>query len=298
MTRLDMTEFSEKFTVSRLIGSPPGYVGYEEGGVLTEAVRRQPYQVLLLDEFEKAHREVGNLLLQVFDDGRLTDSQGRTVDFRNTIIIMTSNLGAQYLSELPPDKPSSAAREDVMRVVRAAFPPEFINRIDNVVLFNRLKRQDMDRIVLHQLDRLRALLHERRLGLKVEENVLHLLADLGYDPAYGARPLKRALQTAVLNPLATLLLEGRAKAESLLCLVRMPRREVREGRDLVIYGKGAIGGEEGGEGEEGLEGLLLGEDVLVCRVVEGGFVEGGGERRGGEGEQGKEAGREREGEAA
>lgn len=131
----------------------------------------------------------------------------------------------------------------------------------------------------------------------MEENVLHLLADLGYDPAYGARPLKRALQTAVLNPLATLLLEGRAKAESLLCLVRMPRREVREGRDLVIYGKGAIGGEEGGEGEEGLEGLLLGEDVLVCRVVEGGFVEGG-EKEGGEGEQGKEAGREREGEAA
>lgn len=270
MTRIDMSEYGEKFSVSRLIGAPPGYVGYEEGGTLTEAVRRKPYQILLLDEYEKAHREVGNLLLQVFDEGRLTDSQGRTIDFRNTLIFLTSNLGAEYLSNLPPDQPSSAARDDVMRLVRSTFPPEWINRLDDIILFNRLKREDMDKIVLKQVEDVRALLAERGLGLEVEESVVHFLGDLGYDAAYGARPLKRTMQTAVLNPLATLLLEGRAKQDDLLKLSRVPRSQVKEGRDVVIYGQ--AGGDEFGSGGDDLDmqRLLMGNDVLVCRVIEGG----------------------------
>ncbi len=213
MVRIDMSEFMEKHSVSRLIGAPPGYVGYDEGGVLTEAVRRRPYQVILFDEVEKAHEDVFNILLQVLDDGRLTDGQGRTVDFRNTIIVLTSNLGSEVLAtqgEAAGETAEQAAivQAQVMRVVREHFRPEFLNRLDEIVLFRRLARSDMASIVDIQLGRLRALLADRKINLALDEPAMEWLADAGYDPVYGARPLKRVIQRSLQNPLAGRLLEG------------------------------------------------------------------------------------------
>ena len=208
MVRIDMSEFMEKHSVARLIGAPPGYVGYEEGGVLTEAVRRRPYQVILFDEIEKAHPDVFNVLLQVLDDGRLTDGQGRTVDFRNTLIIMTSNLGAEYLVALNEDQDVDSVREEVMGVVRASFRPEFLNRVDEIILFHRLRRSEMGAIVDIQLARLQNLLSDRKITLDVEDDARNWLADKGYDPAYGARPLKRVIQKQVQDPLAEKILGG------------------------------------------------------------------------------------------
>jgi len=210
MTRIDMSEYMEKHAVSRLIGAPPGYVGYEEGGTLTEAVRRRPYQVILFDEVEKAHPDVFNILLQVLDDGRLTDSQGRTVDFRNTIIVLTSNLGSQALAS-HAGEPTEKVREEVMQAVRTAFRPEFINRIDDILLFRRLSREDMDRIVSIQLKYLEKLLADRHITLQLDDLARTWLADAGYDPAYGARPLKRVILRNLQNPLATKILEGTIK---------------------------------------------------------------------------------------
>jgi ATP-dependent Clp protease ATP-binding subunit ClpB len=211
MVRIDMSEFMEKHAVSRLIGAPPGYVGYDEGGVLTEAVRRRPYQVVLFDEVEKAHPDVFNVLLQVLDDGRLTDGQGRTVDFKNTLIILTSNLGSEYLANLKEGEDSSAVRDQVMGVVRQAFRPEFLNRLDEIILFNRLSRKDMTSIVDIQLQRLQDLLADRKLALDLDTKAKEWLAEAGYDPVYGARPLKRVIQRELQNPLATMILEGRFK---------------------------------------------------------------------------------------
>ncbi|RWG26458.1 MAG: AAA family ATPase, partial [Mesorhizobium sp.] len=208
MVRIDMSEFMEKHSVARLIGAPPGYVGYEEGGALTEAVRRRPYQVVLFDEIEKAHPDVFNVLLQVLDDGRLTDGQGRTVDFRNTLIIMTSNLGAEYLVNLRDDQDVDAVRDEVMGVVRASFRPEFLNRVDEVILFHRLRREDMDRIVEIQLKRLENLLVDRKITLSLDHDAIEWLAGKGYDPAYGARPLKRVMQKELQDPLAEKILLG------------------------------------------------------------------------------------------
>ncbi len=208
MVRIDMSEFMEKHSVSRLIGAPPGYVGYDEGGVLTEAVRRRPYQVVLFDEVEKAHPDVFNVLLQVLDDGRLTDGQGRTVDFRNTIIILTSNLGAEYLTALPDGATVDQARDGVMGMVRAHFRPEFLNRLDEIVLFERLGRSHMAGIVAVQLGLLAKRLAERKLTLALDEEAQAWLAERGYDPVYGARPLKRVIQKALQDPLAEAILSG------------------------------------------------------------------------------------------
>jgi ATP-dependent Clp protease ATP-binding subunit ClpB len=208
LLRVDMSEFMEKHAVSRLIGAPPGYVGYDEGGVLTEAVRRRPYQVILFDEVEKAHEDVFNILLQVLDDGRLTDGQGRTVDFRNTIIVLTSNLGSDILAAQPEGEAATMVQGQVMNIVRAHFRPEFLNRLDEVILFRRLQRSDMATIVDIQLERLRALLADRKITLSLDVTALEWLAAEGYDPVYGARPLKRVIQRQLQNPLAGLLLEG------------------------------------------------------------------------------------------
>jgi ATP-dependent Clp protease ATP-binding subunit ClpB len=208
MVRIDMSEYMEKHSVARMIGAPPGYVGYEEGGSLTEAVRRRPYQVILFDEIEKAHSDVFNILLQVLDDGRLTDGQGRTVDFRNTIIVLTSNLGSEFLAALMEGQPAEAAREQVMEVVRRSFRPEFLNRIDEIILFNRLGRSEMKRIVDIQLKHLQSLLADRKIVLEVDETAKAWLANTGYDPVYGARPLKRVIQRHLQNPLAAMLLSG------------------------------------------------------------------------------------------
>jgi ATP-dependent Clp protease ATP-binding subunit ClpB len=208
MVRIDMSEFMEKHAVARLIGAPPGYVGYEEGGTLTEAVRRRPYQVILFDEVEKAHEDVFNVLLQVLDDGRLTDGQGRTVDFRNTIIVLTSNLGSDILAAQPEGEDVEFVRGQVMRVVRDRFRPEFLNRLDEIVLFRRLARTDMDRIVQIQLGRLRELLKDRGIALELDAAAVGWLAEAGYDPTYGARPLKRVIQRQLQNQLAGMLLEG------------------------------------------------------------------------------------------
>ena len=210
--RIDMSEYMEKHAVSRLIGAPPGYVGYEEGGALTEAVRRRPYQVILFDEIEKAHPDVFNTLLQVLDDGRLTDGQGRTVNFNNTVIIMTSNLGAHALAEDKSEgEISGQARDAVMEAIRAHFRPEFLNRVDEIVFFRRLGRTEIDRIVGVQLKRLEKILADRRITIKLDDDASHWLADRGYDPVYGARPLKRAIQKELQDPLARLILEGRIK---------------------------------------------------------------------------------------
>ncbi|MBO9125846.1 MULTISPECIES: ATP-dependent chaperone ClpB [unclassified Rhizobium] len=208
MVRMDMSEYMEKHSVARLIGAPPGYVGYEEGGSLTEAVRRRPYQVVLFDEIEKAHPDVFNVLLQVLDDGRLTDGQGRTVDFRNTMIIMTSNLGAEYLTQLKDGDDSDLVREQVMEMVRGHFRPEFLNRIDEIILFHRLKRDEMGAIVDIQLQRLVKLLAERKITIELDDEATHWLANKGYDPVYGARPLKRVIQKYVQDPLAEQILGG------------------------------------------------------------------------------------------
>jgi ATP-dependent Clp protease ATP-binding subunit ClpB len=211
MVRIDMSEFMEKHSVSRLIGAPPGYVGYDEGGVLTEAVRRRPYQVILFDEVEKAHEDVFNVLLQVLDDGRLTDGQGRTVDFKNTIIVLTSNLGSDILAAQPDGEDLAYAYKGVMEVVRGHFRPEFLNRLDEIVMFRRLQRSDMASIVEIQLGRLRALLADRHIALDLDRGALDWLAAEGYDAVYGARPLKRVIQRSLQNPLAGFILEGAVK---------------------------------------------------------------------------------------
>ena len=235
MVRLDMSEYMEKHSVSRLIGAPPGYVGYEEGGALTEAVRRRPYQVVLFDEIEKAHTDVFNVLLQVLDDGRLTDGQGRTVDFRNTLIIMTSNLGAEYLVNQPEGEDTDKVRDEVMGVVRGHFRPEFLNRLDEIVLFHRLQRNQMASIVSIQLERLRALLADRKITLDLDESAIGWLSQKGYDAAYGARPLKRVIQKDVQDPLAEKILSGTVKDGDHVA--------VSAGTDRLIFTTGPAAGE-------------------------------------------------------
>jgi len=229
LTRIDMSEFMEKHSVSRLIGAPPGYVGYDEGGALTEAVRRRPYQIILFDEIEKAHPDVFNVLLQVLDDGRLTDGQGRTVDFKNTLIILTSNIGAQYLVEQKEGEDTEAVREDVMAEVRARFRPEFLNRLDEIILFHRLQRNEMGKIVDIQIARLNKLLADRKLTIQLDDQARTWIANRGYDPAYGARPLKRVIQRHVQDPLAEQILAGGVKDGDTV------RISVRDG-DLTING--------------------------------------------------------------
>ena len=211
LIRIDMSEYMEKHSVARLIGAPPGYVGYEEGGALTEAVRRRPYQVVLFDEIEKAHPDVFNVLLQVLDDGRLTDGQGHRVDFRNVIIVMTSNLGADFLVNQPEGEDSDAVRDQVMGVVRSAFRPEFLNRVDEIILFHRLQKLEMTRIVDIQMKRLQKLLDDRKIVITLDPAAREWLADKGWDPAYGARPLKRVIQKAIQDQLAELILSGAIK---------------------------------------------------------------------------------------
>ncbi|MCY4406903.1 MAG: AAA family ATPase, partial [Rhodospirillaceae bacterium] len=209
MIRIDMSEYMEKHAVARLIGAPPGYVGYDEGGALAEAVRRRPYQVILFDEIEKAHGDVFNLLLQVLDDGRLTDGHGRTVDFRNTVIIMTSNLGGEIMAAQPEGEESSAVREPVMELMRAHFRPEFLNRLDEIILFHRLGRAHMGAIVDIQLGHLARRLSDRKITLELDDAARAWLGEAGYDAAYGARPLKRVIQRSLQNPLAQLIVAGR-----------------------------------------------------------------------------------------
>nr|WP_312161401.1 ATP-dependent chaperone ClpB [Brevundimonas diminuta] len=232
ITRIDMSEYMEKHSVSRLIGAPPGYVGYDEGGALTEAVRRRPYQVVLFDEVEKAHPDVFNVLLQVLDDGRLTDGQGRTIDFKNTLIIMTSNLGSQYLADQPEGEDVEAVRPLVMEQVRAHFRPEFLNRIDEIILFHRLGREQMGGIVRIQLARLEKLMADRRLTLALDDSALTWLADKGYDPVYGARPLKRVIQKELVDPMAKKLLAGEIEDGSVVA--------VSAGEDGLEIGKARV----------------------------------------------------------
>lgn len=208
MVRIDMSEYMEKHAVARLIGAPPGYIGYEQGGALTEAVRRRPYQVILFDEVEKAHPDVFNILLQVLDEGRLTDSQGRTVDFRNTVIILTSNLGAEFLATGESEEITPHVRDQVMAAVRDSFRPEFLNRLDEILMFHRLSRTDMARIVKIQVDQLAKRLAERKITLTIDDKALAWLGDVGYDPVYGARPLKRVIQRNLQDPLAIQILSG------------------------------------------------------------------------------------------
>jgi ATP-dependent Clp protease ATP-binding subunit ClpB len=232
VTRLDMSEYMEKHSVSRMIGAPPGYVGYDEGGALTESVRRRPYQVVLFDEVEKAHPDVFNVLLQVLDDGRLTDGQGRTVDFRNTLIIMTSNLGSEYLAAQGEGDDVDAVRPQVMEVVRRHFRPEFLNRIDEIILFKRLGREQMDSIVRIQLQRVEKLLADRRMPLEVAPDALHWLGERGYDPVYGARPLKRVIQKELVDPIARKLLAGELQDGQPI--------EVHAGPDRLEIGKALV----------------------------------------------------------
>ena len=234
LLRIDMSEYMEKHSVARLIGAPPGYVGYEEGGALTEAVRRRPYQVVLFDEIEKAHPDVFNVLLQVLDDGRLTDGQGHTVDFKNTLIIMTSNIGSEYLANQKDDEDVDAARPYVMAEMRTKFRPEFLNRIDEIILFHRLRRDQMVSIVDIQIGRLQKLLADRKLKLELDDAARTWLANRGYDPTYGARPLKRVIQRSVQDPLAEQILAGR----------------IRDGDTvrITVRGGDAGGQRRGGEG--------------------------------------------------
>jgi ATP-dependent Clp protease ATP-binding subunit ClpB len=220
----------EKHSVARLIGAPPGYIGYDEGGALTEAVRRRPYQVVLFDEVEKAHPDVFNVLLQVLDDGRLTDGQGRTVDFKNTLIILTSNIGAEYLVSLKEDGDFEAARQYVLAEVKTRFRPEFLNRLDDQIVFHRLERSEMSRIVDIQLARLQKLLLDRKITLELDDGARTWLANRGYEPAYGARPLKRVIQRHVQDPLAEAILAGKVKDGELVYLT------VRDG-DLKLVGE-------------------------------------------------------------
>jgi ATP-dependent Clp protease ATP-binding subunit ClpB len=229
LIRIDMSEYMEKHSVARLIGAPPGYVGYEEGGALTEAVRRRPYQIVLFDEIEKAHPDVFNVLLQVLDDGRLTDGQGRTVDFKNTLIVLTSNIGAEYLVNQKEGEDTEAVREEVMAEVRTKFRPEFLNRLDDIILFHRLQRSEMTKIVDIQIARLQKLLVDRKIKIEVDEQAKTWLANRGYDPAYGARPLKRVIQRHVQDPLAEQILAGGVKDGDTVVV------SVRDG-DLTING--------------------------------------------------------------
>ena len=245
MVRIDMSEFMEKHAVSRLIGAPPGYVGYDEGGVLTEAVRRRPYQVILFDEVEKAHEDVFNVLLQVLDDGRLTDGQGRTVDFKNTIIVLTSNLGSEILAAQPDGADLSMAYKGVMDIVRGHFRPEFLNRLDETVLFRRLQRSDMASIVDIQLVRLRQLLADRKITLELDRVATDWLANEGYDPVYGARPLKRVIQRSLQNPLAGAILEGRVKDGETVRVTVGARRAGNRRR----AGGGGLGPKQSKEGQ-------------------------------------------------
>jgi ATP-dependent Clp protease ATP-binding subunit ClpB len=236
MVRIDMSEFMEKHSVARLIGAPPGYVGYEEGGYLTEAVRRRPYSVLLLDEMEKAHPDVFNVLLQVLDDGRLTDGQGRTVDFRNAVIIMTSNVGSHFIAEMPHDAGESeqlAMRTRVLDALRASFRPEFLNRVDDVILFARLDQAQLRQIVEIQLGSLRDRLAQRKLTLHITPAALDRLSEEGYDPTYGARPLKRVIQRRLQDPIAMAILDGRFREGDAVDV------DVAPGGELVIRGGGA-----------------------------------------------------------
>ncbi|HMP41003.1 MAG TPA: AAA family ATPase, partial [Roseiflexaceae bacterium] len=213
MIRLDMSEYMEKHTVARLIGAPPGYVGYDEGGQLTEAVRRKPYSVLLFDEIEKAHADVFNVLLQVLDDGRLTDGQGHIVNFKNTVVIMTSNVGSPTIQEMTRHGATNEAiRDEVLSELRDMFRPEFLNRIDETIVFEPLSRDQIGRIVIIQLERLRRLLADRKIGLELTPEAITRLAEEGYDPTYGARPLKRVIQQRIQNPLALQLLQGEFRA--------------------------------------------------------------------------------------
>jgi ATP-dependent Clp protease ATP-binding subunit ClpB len=230
LLRIDMSEYMEKHSVARLIGAPPGYVGYEEGGALTEAVRRRPYQVVLFDEIEKAHPDVFNVLLQVLDDGRLTDGQGRTVDFKNTLIIMTSNIGSEYLVNQKEGEDVDAVRPYVMAEMKTKFRPEFLNRIDEIILFHRLKREQMAVIVDIQIGRLQKLLADRKLKIEMDDKARTWLANRGYDPAYGARPLKRVIQKSVQDPLAEQILSGKIKDGQAV------RLTVRDG-SLVLNGQ-------------------------------------------------------------
>jgi ATP-dependent Clp protease ATP-binding subunit ClpB len=232
VTRLDMSEYMEKHSVSRMIGAPPGYVGYDEGGALTEAVRRRPYQVVLFDEIEKAHPDVFNVLLQVLDDGRLTDGQGRTVDFRNTLIIMTSNMGAEFLANQAEGEDTELVRPQVMDVVRRNFRPEFLNRIDEIILFKRLARADMGSIVRIQLARVEKLLADRRMAIALDDGALHWLAEKGYDPVYGARPLKRVIQKDLVDPIAKKLLAGELEDGSVI--------QVSAGEGALEIGKAKV----------------------------------------------------------
>ena len=248
MVRIDMSEYMEKHSVARLIGAPPGYVGYEEGGALTEAVRRRPYQVVLFDEIEKAHPDVFNVLLQVLDDGRLTDGQGRTVDFKNTLIIMTSNIGSEFLANQKEGEDIEAVRPYVMAEMRTKFRPEFLNRIDEIILFHRLKREQMAAIVDIQIGRLQKLLADRKLTLELDDAARTWLADKGYDPAYGARPLKRVIQKFVQDPLAEQILSGKVKdGQSVQLTVRdgalavngEPVKAAASASDAIRHGAGA-----------------------------------------------------------
>ncbi len=232
LIRVDMSEYMEKHSVARLIGAPPGYVGYDEGGALTEAVRRRPYQVVLFDEIEKAHPDVFNVLLQVLDDGRLTDGQGRTVDFRNTLIVMTSNLGSEYLVAQAEGEDTDKVRDQVMAEVRAHFRPEFLNRVDEIILFHRLKREHMGRIVDIQIERLQKLLDDRKIAITLDAKAREWLAEKGYDPAYGARPLKRVIQRSVQDPLAELILSGGIKDGE--------KVKVSAGRDGLSFNGAAV----------------------------------------------------------
>ncbi|MBN2741906.1 MAG: ATP-dependent chaperone ClpB [Rhodobacteraceae bacterium] len=237
MVRIDMSEFMEKHSVSRLIGAPPGYVGYDEGGVLTEAVRRRPYQVVLFDEVEKAHPDVFNVLLQVLDDGVLTDGQGRTVDFKQTLIVLTSNLGSQALSRLPEGTDTSEAKEQVMEAVRAHFRPEFLNRLDEMVIFDRLNRADMTGIVTIQLKLLEKRLAQRKITLDLDEAARKWLADAGYDPVYGARPLKRVIQRSLQDPLAEAILGGKVMDGATVTVTAGPDGLVIDGHAAAHKGK-------------------------------------------------------------
>jgi ATP-dependent Clp protease ATP-binding subunit ClpB len=227
----------EKHSVARMIGAPPGYVGYEEGGALTEAVRRRPYQVILFDEIEKAHADVFNVLLQVLDDGRLTDGQGRTVDFRNALIVMTSNLGGEFLANLGETEDVDAVRAPVMDAVRAHFRPEFLNRLDDIILFHRLKRRDMAEIVNIQLARLQKLVDDRKITLDLDDSARTWLAEKGYDAVYGARPLKRVIQREVQDPLADKLLAGDIPDGA--------RVRITGGTDKLLFLPRVDGGKEG-----------------------------------------------------
>ena len=223
MIRIDMSEFMEKHSVARLIGAPPGYVGYDEGGYLTEAVRRKPYSVILFDEIEKAHHDVFNVLLQVLDDGRMTDGQGRTVDFKNTVIVMTSNLGSHKIQAMADSDPAIVKME-VMGEVRAHFRPEFINRIDEIVVFHALDEKNIGAIAMVQLRILAQRLEKMDMGLEVSEPALQKIAEAGFDPVYGARPLKRAIQQQIENPVSKLILQGRFGPKDVIAV------DVRDGQ--------------------------------------------------------------------